>query len=217
EQPRLKLLYFTASWCGPCQLMKQKTWPTPIVQEALEPFDFQMIDVDAQKEVARSWSVRSMPTYLVVDPNRQIELARMSGFMDSQRMAVWLRNVDAKARQSLASILEARKTAQKNWAALAPLEQANPQPAALKKGQEALHTLLQHRGNLPDQAIEELDERLHAIAGKHPEYLAPGILHEDLQVRAYIARALAAEEIYFDPWASETARKEAYAALLQTL
>jgi len=215
-QPRLKLLYFTASWCGPCQLMKQKTWPSPMVQEALQRFDFQSIDVDAQKEVAGSWSVRSMPTYLVVDPNRQIELARMSGFMDSQRMAVWLRNVEAKARQSLESILEARKTAQKHWAALAALDQANPPPAALQKGQEALYELLQHRGNLPDQAARELDQRLHAIAGKQPEYLAPGILQEDLQVRAYIARALAAHGIHFDPWASEAARNEAYVAFLQT-
>lgn len=217
EEPPLKLLYFTASWCGPCQLMKQKTWPSPIVQEALEPFDFQTIDVDAEKEVARSWSVRSMPTYLVVDPKRQIELARMSGFMDSQRMAVWLRNVEAKARQSLASILEARETAQKNWAALAPLDKADPSHEALQKGQEALYTLLQHRGNLPDQAIEELDQRLHAIASKHPEYLAPGILQGDLQVRAYIARALATQEIHFDPWANEAARNEAYASFLQTV
>jgi thiol-disulfide isomerase/thioredoxin len=217
DEPRLKLLYFTASWCGPCQMMKQKTWPSPIVQEALARFDFQTIDVDVEKEVAQSWSVRSMPTYLVVDPNRQIELARMSGFMDSQRMAVWLRNVETKARQSLESILEARKTAQKHWAALAPLEQVNPQPAALQKGQEALYTLLQHRGNLPDQAAKDLDQRLHAIAGKHPEYLAPGILHEDLQVRSYITRALATQEIHFDPWAKPEVRREAFTTFLQTV
>ena len=217
DEPRLKLLYFTASWCGPCQLMKQKTWPSPIVQEALARFDFHTIDVDAEKEVAQSWSVRSMPTYLVVDPNRQIELARMSGFMDSQRMAVWLRNVDAKARQSLKSILKARQAAQKNWAALAALDQTNPPPAALKKGQEALYALLQHRDKIPAQAVKELDQRLHAIAGKHPQYLAPGILHPDLQVRAYIARALAAQKIHFNPWAKQEARKEAYAIFLRTL
>lgn len=215
EGSRLKLLYFTASWCGPCQMMKQQTWPNPIVQDALKPFDFQSIDVDAEKEVARSWSVRSMPTYLVVDPNRQIELARMSGFMDSQRMALWLRNVEKKARESLQSIIEKQEVAQKHWANLDLLEKDSPPPTTLKTGQEALYALLRDRGNLPKPDSQKVNQRLREIAAKHPEHIVSGLLHPDLQVRASISRALEVANIHIDPWAEKQVREREVNRLIQ--
>lgn len=182
----------------------------------LAPFALQSIDVDAQQELAKQWSVRSMPTFLVLGPDGEIELARRSGFMDSHRMAVWLRGVRVKARENLESIVQARKIAERNRAALTPLLQIDPSKDAVQKGQQALYTLLQQRNELAQKTAEELDARLQAIAEKHPDYLAPGILHDDLQVRARIARALANREIHFDPWASKEKREADYAAFIQT-
>lgn len=59
----MKVLYFTASWCGPCKSLK------PVAQEvSLEtgvPIDF--VDVDANKDKALAMQVSSVPTLIGVD------------------------------------------------------------------------------------------------------------------------------------------------------
>ncbi|MGB0743078.1 MAG: thioredoxin family protein [Opitutales bacterium] len=210
----LKLLYFTASWCGPCQLMKQETWPNTLVKKSLEAYTFESVDVDAQKELAEKWAVRSMPTYLITDPDGKIELVRMSGFMDAYRMSSWLDETDSLARQSLQSLLETRRLAEQNWKKMAPLTQNNLSEETLKPAREALYTLLKQRGKLPDERSNALDMQLHLIADTNPHYIAEGILHKDLQVRAHIARALSAQGERLDPWANQDDRKKAYNSYL---
>lgn len=212
----LKLLYFTASWCGPCQLMKQKTWPNALVKKELEAFTFQSIDVDAEKKLAQQWSVRSMPTFLVIDPSGEIELARMSGFMDAFRMTAWLKEINTEAHQTLESILAARELAEENWAMITPLTEGNISKESLRAGQDALYKLLQHRDGLNKSDIKALNSRLQVIAKSHPEYITGGILHKDLQVRAYIARALKANDIQFNPWANQEERAEALAKFIES-
>ena len=54
------LLYFTASWCGPCKQIK------PVVQQLVQSHPLlhvYVVDVDAAKEVARHFQVQSMPTF----------------------------------------------------------------------------------------------------------------------------------------------------------
>jgi thioredoxin 1 len=54
------LLYFTASWCGPCKQIK------PVVQQLVRAHPLLqvcVVDVDAAKEVARAFRVQSMPTF----------------------------------------------------------------------------------------------------------------------------------------------------------
>ncbi|MCR5057630.1 MAG: thioredoxin [Clostridiales bacterium] len=57
------LLDFWANWCGPCQMVG------PIVEEiASERTDIKVgkINVDEQQELARGFSIMSIPTLLVI-------------------------------------------------------------------------------------------------------------------------------------------------------
>lgn len=59
---QIVLLYFTASWCGPCQKIK------PFVQqlqEAHPTLKVVLIDVDESQEAAMQFGVKSMPTFVL--------------------------------------------------------------------------------------------------------------------------------------------------------
>src|SRR5436190_17893051 len=51
------LLYFTASWCPPCQEMKARTWPDARVAEAMKDFVPVKVDVQELPDVAREFDV----------------------------------------------------------------------------------------------------------------------------------------------------------------
>jgi protein disulfide-isomerase len=84
------LLYFTADWCGPCQMMKEKTWSDPKVVEAMKGYVPVKIDIDAKADLARRYGVRSIPRVQLLTRDGQPG-ASMSGFVTSAEMADWLR------------------------------------------------------------------------------------------------------------------------------
>ena len=61
-------VYFTATWCGPCQTMKHTTWADKEVEAALRGFVPVKVDLDQQPEVARQFAVEAIPAYVVLDP-----------------------------------------------------------------------------------------------------------------------------------------------------
>jgi len=65
------VLYFTASWCGPCQQIK------PIYNKCKEThqnISFHMIDVDDEqnKNIVENHGIESMPTFIFVHNNKTI-------------------------------------------------------------------------------------------------------------------------------------------------
>lgn len=84
------LLYFTASWCGPCQKMKSDTLPNAQVVEALEGYVPVMVDVDRQRGVASRYGIRSVPTFIAVGPDGS-EIKRASGYRPPGAFIDWLR------------------------------------------------------------------------------------------------------------------------------
>src|SRR3954463_5235168 len=55
------LLYFTASWCDPCQAMAREVWPQPQVATALESVIPVKIDVDEHPDIAQQFNLVGIP------------------------------------------------------------------------------------------------------------------------------------------------------------
>lgn len=86
---KLRFLYFTASWCGPCQKLKTETWNDRGVESRLAGFVPVKIDVDEHADLAQRFEVDAMPTFIVVDANDQA-IQRSTGFMPASDFLEWL-------------------------------------------------------------------------------------------------------------------------------
>jgi thioredoxin 1 len=63
------ILYFTADWCQPCKKVK------PIVEELNReyfPGIFQIVDVDIENEMAKTFEIRSVPTFILFEDGKEI-------------------------------------------------------------------------------------------------------------------------------------------------
>lgn len=67
------ILYFTAEWCNPCQRTK------PIAEEMNKEgiIKFQFIDVDDNLDLVKKYEIKSVPTFILIDDNKEIK--RMNG------------------------------------------------------------------------------------------------------------------------------------------
>ena len=59
-------LYFTASWCGPCQSLKATTWADAEIDAALRAYVPVKIDIDDHPDLAAEYRVQAVPTFIVV-------------------------------------------------------------------------------------------------------------------------------------------------------
>jgi thioredoxin 1 len=62
-----KILYFTATWCGPCKMM------APTISELVaEGCYITKIDVDSNPGLAAQYGVKSIPTFILVENDNEI-------------------------------------------------------------------------------------------------------------------------------------------------
>lgn len=80
------LIDFWATWCGPCQMM------APIVSEIAESYGDRLIvgkvDIDENLELAKSYKVRSIPTFVIFVNGE--EKARKIGALSRDEMVAWI-------------------------------------------------------------------------------------------------------------------------------
>jgi len=55
-----KILYFSAPWCGPCKQFG------PVMEQMGQSIPVQKINIDDQPDIATAYSVRSVPTVIIV-------------------------------------------------------------------------------------------------------------------------------------------------------
>lgn len=76
----MNIMYFSADWCAPCKATK------PIVQEFIkdnpEPKVY-IIDADQETDLVNKFQVRSIPTFILVDGEK--ELKRHIGSMTREQ------------------------------------------------------------------------------------------------------------------------------------
>jgi thioredoxin 1 len=63
------ILYFTAEWCGPCKKTR------PIVEELnkdLSLTNIRVVDIDSEMELAKNFGIKSVPTFIVIENNEEI-------------------------------------------------------------------------------------------------------------------------------------------------
>ncbi len=67
----IKLLDFWATWCGPCKFME------PIVEELEKELagkvEIEKINVDENQDFTQKQGVMSIPTYIVMDGDKEVE------------------------------------------------------------------------------------------------------------------------------------------------
>lgn len=74
------ILYFTASWCGPCKMFR------PVLQQVQSDLGVtvQIIDVDQQRELAQKYNVTGVPTILAL--NGDTVVYRNTGVMSKPQL-----------------------------------------------------------------------------------------------------------------------------------
>jgi len=66
------ILYFTASWCGPCKAL------APRMEKLSNQINYRKIDIDSNQDLSMKYGIRSVPSLVLVDENGT-ELSRMVG------------------------------------------------------------------------------------------------------------------------------------------
>lgn len=86
DSPIPVLVDFFATWCGPCRML------SPILESAAEDYEdkvkFVKLDVDDAPEIAKDYSVMSIPT-LILFKNGE-ETAKTVGALGAEDLEEWI-------------------------------------------------------------------------------------------------------------------------------
>ena len=79
----IKVLRFTASWCGPCKAL------APIVETVKGHIPVDVIDIDEEVNVvlATKFGVRGVPTLVMLDDDKEVK--RLVGMTSKDKLNEW--------------------------------------------------------------------------------------------------------------------------------
>lgn len=204
-QHRPALVFFTASWCGPCKMMARSTLTNDAVIKALGAFSCVAVDIDEQQPLARVHEIVAVPTFMVLTPEGGA-VGSTEGFQTPDVFVPWLTNA---VMEYTAAIARREEATRKLTEADALLEKADA--ASVKAGAATLFDLCAQRDSSVSQpAITKLTE----LVQRHPAVLLQGLEHRSLAARiraANLLRTRLGEAFDADPWADAETRRKAVA------
>lgn len=77
----MKILRFTASWCGPCKMLAKN------LEEANLSLPIEVVDIDAHSDVAVEYGIRGVPTLVLTDGT--VEVKRLVGMKTVTELKEW--------------------------------------------------------------------------------------------------------------------------------
>jgi len=77
----MKILRFTASWCGPCKSLAKN------LEEANLSLPIEVVDIDIQSDVAVEYGIRGVPTLVLTDGT--VEIKRLVGSKTVKELQEW--------------------------------------------------------------------------------------------------------------------------------
>jgi len=83
SQDKIDLMYFSASWCGPCKMMK------PVIDNFIKSNSDRVnlikIDVDSDRHIAQAYRINSVPTFVALKNGNLID--RFNGMVSQSRLS----------------------------------------------------------------------------------------------------------------------------------
>ena len=73
-----KILYFSATWCGPCQTL------SPIMESLSGQINYEKIDVDNNQDLSIQYGVRNIPTLVLVENGEAV--SRLTGVQSKNQI-----------------------------------------------------------------------------------------------------------------------------------
>lgn len=208
--PPPALLYFTASWCGPCKLMTRTTLADPAVTGALADLAHVAVDIDEHADLAARYSVDAVPTFILISAAGEAD--RATGYRPTGEFLNWLTNGLAQAHQDSGRLVADQQAlaAVDQWLAAAD---TNSTRAAAAK----LFDLCAERHDAITQAAAG---RLKKLALRNPAAVLDGLNDARLACRIQAANALRnalGDAFDVDPWSDTNVRRQAVEAWREKL
>ena len=211
SKQRPALVFFTASWCGPCKLMSRVTLADARVQQGIAGIEHVAVDIDAHPDLASKYGVNAVPTFVMLSAGED-EVERTTGYEATGDFMQWLTAGVAEAQDVMIRKAVAKKDLGDVDQLLVSTGSDSLQEAAVK-----LFDLCDER----DAAIvKEAAERLKAIASRAPSVLLDGLDDARLATRIQVANVLGAKigDLFdVDPWSDAATREKKIRAWRQQL
>lgn len=200
EKNQPLLLYFTASWCGPCKLMARTTFTNDSVLEALGKVSRVVIDIDENNRLAEERGVRAVPTFKLLT-YEGVEVANAVGYRDAEQFVDWLTNSVATLHETVAR----ERVHRKALAVVDGLIREGGVENHRKAAGELFDLCAERDASLQQEAVK----RLGTIADQDAAVLLDGLKHPRLAARIEVANLLRrklGDGFDIDPWSDESTR-----------
>jgi thioredoxin 1 len=198
----LTLLYFTASWCGPCKLMARTTLATPEVTQVLSNLNHVALDIDEHPDLASQYGVGAVPTMIMLSSGHEAD--RATGYQPVDGFLEWLTNGIAEANAVAVRLARAKTTLAEVDQLLASSGTNSTRVAAAK-----LFDLCAERETTVANAAAR---RLSSLAARNPFAVLDALNDSRLAVRIQAANVLhdaQGSAFNVDPWSDDAMRQQA--------